>query len=38
MHFFIYLVRAMDTRLLYMVDLSQYFTEDYGLGKAGTNG
>ena len=38
MHFFIYLVRAMDTRLRYMVDLSQYFTEDYGLGKAGANG
>ena len=38
MHFFVYLVRAMDSRHRYMVDLSQYFTEDYGLGKAGTNG
>jgi hypothetical protein len=32
MHFFVYLVRAMDSRRGYMVDLSRYFTEDYGLG------
>lgn len=38
MHFFIHLVRAMDTRPPYTVDLSQYFTEDYGLAKGSAPG
>lgn len=33
MHFFMFLVRAMETRPSYSVDLSRYFTDDYGLGN-----
>lgn len=31
MHFFVALVRAMDSRPTYMVDQSKYFDEDYGI-------
>lgn len=31
MHFFVYLLRSIDGRPRYMVDMSKYFTDEYGL-------
>jgi hypothetical protein len=31
MHFFVYLLRSMDGRPRYLVDMSKYFTDEYGL-------
>jgi len=33
LHFFLFLVKAMDGRPRYRTDLSKYFAEDYGLSK-----
>jgi hypothetical protein len=33
LHFFIHLVQAIDSRPDYTVELSKYFTDDYGIGK-----